>query len=486
LPETAPRWIEIEQELVTDDTAKVVERQVNSLDHTALDNLYQGVGSLAYDPRMLLKMVLYQYLKGRRSPATWFEEAKLNQAMQWLGRGYTPARRTWYEFRNRIGGAIDQLHQTLINQATAQGLLTAEVGVQDGTSVAACASRHKMVIRKTLDQRRELLNEVMEGTAGAERPIPRWVPPTAKGRKNLARRMEIAADVLKSRITKNTEKPAGKRKDPEKIRVSLSDPIAPLGRDKQKVYRPLYTVQYLIEPLSRLILSYGCDAAVTDTGTLIPMIDKTQQIVNGRLKTIIADAAYCSILDLRDCAQRGIELLAPVQTNSFTEKKKQSKPEQKLPRDQFHFDTEQNLYRCPAGNPLPYRSRSRKQRHGDRKIWESRYSSDPADCASCSLAAQCLNKGKSRRMVKRLEGQELLDDQRTKMEQPEVQAKYSIRGQTVELGFADAKEHRGLRRFHGRGIARARTESGLLVLAQNVLRLDRLQRKSLNPSKETT
>ena len=46
---------------------------------------------------------------------------------------------------------------------------------------------------------------------------------------------------------------------------------------------------------------------------------------------------------------------------------------------------------------------------------------------------------------------------------------YKKRGQVVELGYADAKEHRGLRRFHGRGLARARLEVGLLVLAHNVL-----------------
>ena len=56
-------------------------------------------------------MVLYQYLKGRQSPAVWCEEAKLNEAMQWLGRGYEPGRRTWYEFRDRIGPAVEQLHE---------------------------------------------------------------------------------------------------------------------------------------------------------------------------------------------------------------------------------------------------------------------------------------------------------------------------------------------------------------------------------------
>src|SRR5450755_4688083 len=57
---------------------------------------------------------LHQYLKGHQSPASWFEEAKLNDAMRWLGRGYVPARRTWYEFRDRARKFIEQVHQQFI------------------------------------------------------------------------------------------------------------------------------------------------------------------------------------------------------------------------------------------------------------------------------------------------------------------------------------------------------------------------------------
>jgi transposase len=61
---------------------------VNQLDRQILNSLYCGVGSLAFDPVPMLKMVLYQYLKKHTSPAQWYQEAKLNEAMQWLGRGY--------------------------------------------------------------------------------------------------------------------------------------------------------------------------------------------------------------------------------------------------------------------------------------------------------------------------------------------------------------------------------------------------------------
>ena len=55
------------------------------------------------------------------------------------------------------------------------------------------------------------------------------------------------------------------------------------------------------------------------------------------------------------------------------------------------------------------------------------------------------------------------------MQTPEAQALYKQRSRTVELNFADLKEHRGLRRFHCRGLDRVTAEVGSLVLTHNLL-----------------
>jgi transposase len=484
LPEESLAWQEIGRGLEEDHLARLVERQVNQLDPAAIHRTYRGCGSTPYDPVPLLKMVLYQYLKGNQSPAAWLEEAKRNQAMQWLGRGYTPARRTWYEFRDRAGYFLESLHAQLIGRALDAGVLDPSVGAQDGTTIAASASRHRMVNQATLQKRSAQLAQVLAGTF--EEKLPGWIPPTERGRQDLAERMAEATHVLEERIAQNAKKPSDKRKDPANIKVSLSEPIAPLGRDKLKVFRPLYTVQYVIAPHSHLILAYGCEAQATDAGTLAPMIDRTQSAVRGRLRTMLADSAYCSILDLQACLDRSVELLAPVQENTFTAAKRSRPGAVQIPREEFTWDEAQNVYRCPAGHLLNYIDRARKQRAGGHTLWESRYRCDPMHCGACPLATSCLRPGARARTIKRLEGQELLDAQRAKMALPENQARYKLRGQTVERGFADTKGNRRLTRFHGRGLSRARAETGLLVLAQNILRLDHLERAAQNSAKPPT
>ena len=460
-------------------------RQVDLLDREKLDQLYQGVGSDAYDPIVLLKMVLYQYLKGRRSPASWHEEASLNEAMQWVGFGYTPARRTWYEFRDRMGGVIEDLHEQLVRRGINEGLVDPTTGIQDGTFIAACASRHRMVNQTKLEKRQGVLTAVIEGSHDDQDEIPKWVPPTLSGREDLARRMEVAAEVLTERIAKNEAKPKSKRKDSAKITVSLTDPDAPLGRDKLKTYRPLYTIQYVVDPASYLTISYQCEASVSDAGTLAPMIDKTQRIVGGALKTMLADGGYCSILDLSDAADRDVELLAPVPANGSTKKRKSASGGEQIPRDQFTYDEASNTYTCPAGEVLKFQYREKMERQGDRVLYQSCYQCSPSRCAGCPLAAACLG-GVGARKIKRLDGEELLEAQKEKMQQDAVKARYRVRGQTVERGFGDAKGNRRVVRFHGRGLARTRAETGLLVLAQNLLLLDKRERNAVNSSNEIT
>ncbi len=430
-------------------------------------------------------MVLYQYLKGRQSPATWDEESRLNEAMQWLGRGYTPARRTWYDFRDRVGAVIEELGIQLVRLAIEQKHLDPTTAAQDGTSIAACASRHQMVNRPTLDRRQEHLQKVIDGALSEHELAAKWVPPTVSGRLDLAKRMKVAGEILAERIAQNAARRSDKRKDPDKIPVSLTDPIAPLGRDKTKTFRPLYTIQYLVDPVSHLIVSYACEAATGDSGMLAPMIDKTQQIVSGRLKTVLADGGYCSILDLRDASERRVELLAPPSASGTTRKSKSRSGEDQIPREEFLFDTELNQYICPQGHSLEYKDREKKARFGGRYLYQSRYQCASKHCESCPLASRCLG-GSGPRMIKRTDGEELVEAQRDKMQEEDVKSRYKLRGQTVERGFGDAKENRRMTRFHGRGLSRARAETGLLTLAQNLLRLDKLQRQALNPVKPDT
>lgn len=99
---------------------------------------------------------------------------------------------------------------------------------------------------------------------------------------------------------------------------------------------------------------------------------------------------------------------------------------------------------------------------------------------ACPLRAPCTTSQKSGRSVQRSEHDHLIVAHRAWMETPEAKAVYRLRGQTIEIVFADVKEHRGLLRFSGHGLTRVRAEFALDVLLHNILVVHRSLSQRLN------
>jgi transposase len=462
-----------------------LERFVARQDLSALEAAYCGVGSEAYRPDLLLKIVLWEVLDARRSPAQWARDIHENIPLQWLSRGIQPCRTVFYDFRDRLGGVIRELHADMIRQAIREGLLDPQEGVLDGTSTRACASRHRLVNRSVLEKRlRELLAAIDMDQAG-QRPatVPGWMAKSPKGRREQSQRFSKAQEKLIQRLEINAQRPKDKRLEENKVTVSTSDPEAVMGRDKEKTFCALYTSQFVVEPNSLVVLTFQVFAQASDAGTLGIMLDETAAVVGHQLDAVSADAGYVSILDIQECLARGVELYAPVQENSYTEKKRAAHVTQRIEREQFTWLPEEEVYVCPQGHRLDYKGKERRRRRADQEVIEHRYHCSPEHCLGCPLRDRCVKNPEKGRTIKRLEGQELLDAQRAKMKTEEGQAKRKRRGQVIERDFADAKEHRDLRKLHGRGLSRARAEVGLVVLAQTALMIHRLQENHANAEK---
>src|SRR4051794_22709925 len=91
-PRGSALWQQWDAALGADHPARLVDDFVDRLDQTALNQCYAGVGSLAYRPDLMLKMVLYETLEGRLSPAQWARDLPINDALRWLGQGIRPSR----------------------------------------------------------------------------------------------------------------------------------------------------------------------------------------------------------------------------------------------------------------------------------------------------------------------------------------------------------------------------------------------------------
>jgi transposase len=448
-----------------------------------LEATYLGVGSPAHDPGLMLKIVLYEALEGHLSPRQWARHVRDSDALRWLGQGLHPSRSALYAFRDRLSGPACAMHAQAIRAALAEGLTAADSAVLDGTSLRACASRHRLVNGEALAKRSQALDEAVARDAAGPplAPRPSWMAQTPRGRRAQRARYRAAGVELAGRLARNRGRPKDKRLPSPQVRVSLSDPRAPLGRDKEKVFGPLYTAQFVADTASLLILSYDVFAQVTDAGTLPPMLDRTREVTGVMVARIGTDAAYASLLDLHECQARGVQLVAPVQENDFTERKRARAAQRGIGKDQFQWLPEERTYRCPRGHRLNYKGRERKRRREGQSVVQHRFHCPAEHCRACPLRDRCVRDPTKGRTVKRFEGEELIEAHKAFMSTAEAKAAQRLRGAVIERCFADAKQHRNLRRLHGRGLERAKAEIGVVVLAQTALTLARLRRKAANP-----
>jgi Transposase DDE domain len=471
--ERSDEWQVRDQQVSVNHPARKVVEAMRQLDLTPLFALYLGAGVPPIRPDLMLAIVLIEIRLGRPQPCQWFRDARENMVIQWAGFGIRPSRTCWYDFADRIAPLLEQWNVAVLRLARQRGVTQAERMSLDGTSVAANASRHRLVNEATVGQRLAELDTACQADAINQPPprVPTWMAKNPDTREGQQRRYRRARERLVELHAVNNRQERKRRRKAEKIVVSASDPEAALGRDKHNVFRPLYNVQLVCDLDSQLCLGYQVFAQPTDAGTFGLMLERIANWTGVKAKAMLVDAAYVTACNLAICEQAGIALYGPWQENDFSKmkKKKQGAKPRPLGKEHFTWVPEQNMYRCPEGRPMPWIGhQKRRQSDGQINVVHS-YRCSPQDCRACPRQVSCSSNPNRGRAVKRSEHEALVEAHRSRMGTTEAKQLYRLRGQTVELGFADVKQHRSMRQFSGRGRCRAQRQVGLTVLVHNLL-----------------
>ena len=531
---SSPEWIALRDQLPHDHLAHVIDKAVDSLDLTPLRSSYAGRGSLPYPPELLLRVLLFELYTGVLSPAQWAIDCRERIALKVLLFGAQPSRSCLYDFRDRIAPLLEPFNSQVLKAAVAAGVTTATRAALDGTFVAARGSRHRLIGLAGLERRIEQLQEApvpdptsaarpanpqaldnpsgtqaledvgttTSGPAPAPAPMPTpaplpkpyWMARTARGRMEQLQRYRHARTQLLHRLQENranrTRSARAKRRSDDRIVICPSEPQAALGRDKMKVFRPLYNVQWVCDLDSPLLLGYEVVPSVTDAGQLGPAMASTARLCGHGPQVLLADEIYASHLDLALCQQSQIVLYSPIATARPAGSGPGPLPEPAgpspdrlrgpgrglIPKSQFEWVISEQTYRCPEGHLLKWVSTSTERRRDGEALKVMQYRCAGEHCRGCPLKHRCTRTPESGRVIKRSEHEDLAEALQKRMEEPAGQQLYRLRKQTIERHFADMKEHRGLRRFAGFGPASARTQVGLLVLAVNLVALHKLLR----------
>ena len=228
-------------------------------------------------------------------------------------------------------------------------------------------------------------------------------------------------------------------------------------------------MQFVRDVDSSFIVGYDTLAHSSDAGTLVPMLRRTEQLLGQSPEAVLVDSGYVTALDLADAHTQGVDVYGPWKENDYSARA--ASPPKQWGKEMFTWDEEARQYHCPQGQALPLRGVQNRRRSRQRTERLELYQAEAATCAACPQKVRCCPASRSGRHLHRSEHEGLIEAHRLKMARPEAKALYKQRGQTVETSFGDAKQHRDFRRVPGRGLEKAKGQTGLTVLAHNLWEL---------------
>lgn len=425
-----------------------VRRLVRSVDYTEFFKRYLAQGRAPYHPALMVGLILYSLMRGRRSLREIEDFARENVSAWWLTGGACPDHASIGRFIERFG---DLLVGELFEQLTAK--ILKETGTSgsdlagDGTTIASMASRFGLLQEEAAKKKAAELR-AKAATLDTERG--------AKLREELVKKAESYERAAKA--TQRVVQATGKNPKTRSVKVARSDPEATNQKLKNGLPAPSYKPTIFANE-ARIVVAQDVQSS-NENAAVDGLCEQAKRVGGGELDCVRLDAGFFSREVLHTLLEH--EVANPLVTDKpvVAEKRDSKKPKKPklFPKTRFDYDPETDTYNCPAGHPLTL-VKNRKARRT--KIYGD------APCASCPLRSNC-TKSKKGREIERYEHDELKEAMREVMENPLARMDYKRRSAMVEPVFADLRQRQHFTRFLRSGLEKARIESALHMTAYNV------------------
>ncbi len=315
--------------------AHFVADSVDQLDLTAWYARYEqredGRGQLAYEPRLMVKLLIYAYAVGI------FSSRKIAQALEdlvplrYLAAGNRPSHRTLARFREAHCAEFQALFVQVVRIARAAGLVAMGTLAIDGSKVKANASKHKaMSYGRMQDADARLACEIAAITArargvdaaedaefgpdfrGDELPaeLQRRETRRAKIREAMQRleAEQAAVDAASGRGTGRTKKlkrPNGT--PPDDAQMNFTDPESRVMKTGRGDFEQCYNTQVAIDAAQQIIVAADLTTNAADNGQLVPLMEQAEANTEQRAGTVLADSGYRSEANFAALETRGID-----------------------------------------------------------------------------------------------------------------------------------------------------------------------------------
>ena len=463
----------------------------HKVDLSAFDAYYDNDhrGARAYDPKVLLKIVLFAYSRGLIGSRRIERACRENIQFMALSGETMPDHATIAAFISRSPEAIQSVFQEVLLVCEEAGLIGREMFAIDGVKLPSNASKEWSGRHDELAAKANKLDRAVQRMLKAHHAedAQEQDPDLTRYTQQQIARLERHSRKIKAFLKENQPKrgPTGKER---KSNVTDNE-SAKLATGKGVIQG--YTAVAVTDAKHQVIVEAQAHGVPQEQELLKPVLQTLKEnyqslrLSPNILKEIklTADAGFHSGNNLQWLEDETCD--AYIADNRFrkrdprfadADKYKPPKPLPKRFRPQdFHYDPEQLRCTCPAGKAL-YRNGANVHINGRTGI---KFTAPKSACEPCHLRAQCLKDEhqKSPRQVvffhprEETQPKNLLSKMKEKIDSLRGRITYSQRLGTVEPPFGNLRYHKRLDRFTLRGRKKVDGQWKLYALVHNIEKL---------------
>jgi len=306
---------------------------VDTLDVESFYARYEGDGrrNSPYDPRMLLKVLVYAYAGGVFSSRRIAKKLEEDVAFRVLGAGNFPDHRTVNRFRQEHLQEFAGIFRQVVKLAREMKLLQMGTLAIDGTKVRANASKHKAMsygrMKEEEEKLKEEIAELLRRAQAVDEAEDEQYGAAGRG-DELPEELQRREDRLEER-QKEEDRAAGRNENDggwasgvrpqggrsrhhrefgevaEKKQENFTDPESRIMKT-QDGFQQCYNGQIAVEGESRLIVVAEVTQNAADNECLVPLTEAAEAHGGKKPERVLADAGYRSEESFRKLAEKKI------------------------------------------------------------------------------------------------------------------------------------------------------------------------------------
>lgn len=445
----------IEEYVSQEDPVRAYDAFIDTVDfkEIGIEQNPNKVGNSEYEPKAMLKLLVYSCSYGWRSSRKIERATHHNVSFMWLMGGLKPDHKTISEFRRNNKKAIRNVLRHCARLCIELHMIDGNVLFADGTKIRANAARGKNHTKehyeKDLVQLEKRITEILDDCDRVDEE-EKHQESFVKMRKELTNNKE-----LRERVNDILKQFKGQEKAPKTI--NQSDPDSALMRSVQGSHAS-YNVQSVVDDKHGLIVHTDAVNAATDVNQFADQITQAEEVIKKECEVACADAGYADTEELEKIEQRGTKVIVPSQRQALHSQ------ERPFSKSNFTYDKKHNCYYCPEGAKLAYVGKHDSSRKLSYRITSAKICHECKEYGVCTLS-------KSGRKIVRLVKEEVKERLERVYDQTDSQEIYARRKTRAEHPFGHIKQNLGIKDFLLRGRAGVQAEIAIAATCFNIARM---------------